>query len=481
MKDADEKAKLLAEASDAEKEATAETPKLYQETIEKYPDDPAAEMAAMNLLRGAGKAKADPASVNKWATAAIKAVEPYGPRYEINTDCQIASALLPESKYVSIALEYAERAEKHLKPADPLATTERVLSTLARVQKKAGMADAHRDTLHRLGKMELAAAQKDEKALTETSSADKQENVLSALAAAQRKLDMTSDAKDTEARLAKVAKAADAAYLAKMPPFKPETYSGRKEKSDRVVVMELFTGAQCPPCVAADVGFDALEKTYKPTDVVFLQYHLHIPGPDPLTNPTTEARAKHYDVHSTPTTLFDGKKEAGGGGPIANAEKKYDEYREIIDKLLEEPAKATVAVNAERHGDSINIHAKVSDLAKPGNKMRLRLAVVEESIRYAGGNKLRFHHMVVRTMPGGVDGFKLTSKESEHEATVDLAHLRQVLSDYLDEHEAINPFPKPDRPLAFKNLKVIAFVQNDENGNILQAAMADLGGEHAAK
>ena len=55
------------------------------------------------------------------------------------------------------------------------------------------------------------------------------------------------------------------------------------------VLVELFTGAECPPCVAADLAFDALGKTYKPTDVVLLEYHLHIPGPDALTNPVKGA------------------------------------------------------------------------------------------------------------------------------------------------------------------------------------------------
>ena len=57
--------------------------------------------------------------------------------------------------------------------------------------------------------------------------------------------------------------------------------------ANKVAVLELFTGAQCPPCVAADVAFDALEKSYKHTDLILLQYHMHIPGPDPLTNPDT--------------------------------------------------------------------------------------------------------------------------------------------------------------------------------------------------
>jgi hypothetical protein len=42
--------------------------------------------------------------------------------------------------------------------------------------------------------------------------------------------------------------ARDKEYLARVPPFKPDTFAGRKGKSERVVAMELFTGAQCP-CV----------------------------------------------------------------------------------------------------------------------------------------------------------------------------------------------------------------------------------------
>jgi hypothetical protein len=122
-------------------------------------------------------------------------------------------------------------------------------------------------------------------------------------------------------------------------PFKPAKFAGRKAKSERTVIMELFTGAQCPPCVAADVAFDGLDQTYKPTDVILLQYHMHIPGPDPMTNPDTVARFGYYrELRDTPSTLFNGKPKAGGGGALGMAEKKYKAYRDIIDPLLEEPA-----------------------------------------------------------------------------------------------------------------------------------------------
>ena len=103
----------------------------------------------------------------------------------------------------------------------------------------------------------------------------------------------------------------------KFPPFKPAPYAGRKNpQANQVVLMELFTGAQCPPCVAADVAFDALLQTYKPTDFIGLQYHLHIPGPDPLTNNDSVERQQvlRDEVQGTPSTFFNGRSEAGGGG-----------------------------------------------------------------------------------------------------------------------------------------------------------------------
>src|SRR5262249_11450951 len=156
-------------------------------------------------------------------------------------------------------------------------------------------------------------------------------------------------------------------------PFKPAGFPGRKGNSQRVLVMELFTGAQCPPCVAADAAFDALETTYKPADVILLQYHMHIPGPDPLTNPDSEARMRYYskkfprDAGGTPSTIFNGKANSlGGGGLLAQSERKYHQYREHIDKLLEETTPVHLNLTAGRKGDHINLKAEVSELSEPG-------------------------------------------------------------------------------------------------------------------
>jgi hypothetical protein len=441
--DAEERKKLLKEAEEEREKALAEVAKFYGELIEKHPDTIAAAEAAVSLLRrntavkSAPKDPASPEQAGKWARLVVKAAEAYGPRYTREMNAQMGQLLAGRKEYAQLALSFARRAEELLTAKDSEDTQEWLLEVLVRAQRAAGQA---------------------------------------------------AEADATAARVARLKEVLDADYKAKMPPFKPTAFEGRKEKGDRVVVMELFTGAQCPPCVAADLAFDGLEKTYKPTDVVFLQYHVHIPGPDPMTNPGTEGRWKYYaemnprKVGGVPTTLFNGQPEAGGGGPVAMAEMKYKEYRDVINKLLDEPARASVGLSARREGETVKMEAEVSNLKDPGEHLRLRFVLAEEEIRFTGSNRIRFHHMVVRDLPGGVDGFKLTQPAGKYNATVDLDALRHDLVKYLDDFVAENgPFPKPQRPLALKNLKVVALVQDDKTGEILQAARADLGGERAAK
>jgi len=436
--DKEEKEKLLKEATDADADAKTEVPKLYAEVVEKHADSPAALDAAMNLIGQAGKSSAPAAQVEKWAETVSKLAAPYGPRYQAETTIKLAEALGGQKQYAALAVSYAVKAEA---------------------------------------------------SLTKKDSTDQQVRVLDALAAAQRAAGETAAADATTARVEKLHAVLDTEYKAKMPPFKPAAFEGRKEKSDRVVVMELFTGAQCPPCKAADLAFDGLEKTYKPTDVVLLQYHMHIPGPDPMTNPTTEGRWAFYrGIHGNnalggvPASMFNGKPQAGGGGDVPNSERKYKEYRAIIDTALETPAEAAVTVHARRDGNTVKIEGQVSDLKNPGEDKRLRFVLAEEEIRFVGSNKIRFHHMVVRDMPGGADGFKLTAKAAKHTASVDLDALKKSLVSYLDDYaETKRPFPQKARPLAFQHLKVIALVQDDKTGEILQAVQVDLGGDVAAK
>ena len=102
-------------------------------------------------------------------------------------------------------------------------------------------------------------------------------------------------------------------------------------------------------------------------------------------------------------------------------------------------------------------------------------------MKYVGGNQLRFHHQVVRAMPGGAEGAAIKDKTFNHTASADLVQVRKDLTKYLDEYaaKAPRPFPKPDRPMDMKELKVIALVQNDKTKEIVQAVQIEVEGRVA--
>jgi hypothetical protein len=258
-----------------------------------------------------------------------------------------------------------------------------------------------------------------------------------------------------------------------------------------VALVELFTGAQCPPCVAADVAFDALAESHAGKDVVLLQYHLHIPGPDPLTNADSEGRSRYYQVQGTPTVVINGKEGPPLGGFRPNAKDAYEKAARAIVEAQGEASPVKLALEASRKGDEIVIRAEASgvkkpeakkddekkDADKPESKVRLRFAVIEDVVRYPGRNGQRFHHHVVRGLPGGVEGFPITEGSLKKEVKVSLADLRKGLDEYLVAANKRRPFLDDERPLEMKNLKVAAFVQDDATKEVLQAAQVDLHAE----
>jgi hypothetical protein len=382
--------------------------------------DPAALMrSAMSLVNQAGFLKAKPEDVRAWVDKAIKASEPFGERWQREVLLKLVDALNEQDGMAQVALPYARRLERMLLPKDRPSVHKQILETLASALERAGKADEAKEVTGRIEKIDLSV--------------------------------------------------------------RTQTYPGRGEKSTRVAVMELFTGTECPPCVAADLGFDALVKTFKPADVVLLQYHVHIPGPDPLTTEQTFGRLRYYneafggEVRGTPSTLIHGTPAAGGGGGKAQAQDKYDQYYDALVARLDEEAKVKLTAKAVRKGDKIDIDADVADLAEAGASVKLRLVLVEDEIEYKGGNGVERHHHVVRAFPGGLDGVALKEKALKHKASVDLAEVRKEVKKYLEDFYKKNEEELPKQlPLDLKNLKVVALVQDDNTREILHAVQVDV-------
>ncbi|SIO65222.1 hypothetical protein SAMN05444166_7629 [Singulisphaera sp. GP187] len=264
------------------------------------------------------------------------------------------------------------------------------------------------------------------------------------------------------------------------PPTVPlvvEPFAGRRDSDgDQVVLVELFTGAQCGPCVAADIAFDALSAAYKPIDLITFQYHLHIPGPDPLTGPDSVSRQDYYRVRSTPSTYFNGRAMAGSGGSVGDSRRKFNQYRHVIDELLKGKREATIELVAHRTGDEVHITASAKVDRRAGTSTRnprLRLALVEESVPYSGSNRLPSHHYVVRALPGGAEGRALEGGKIRIEESINLSKVRSMQEAYLKGYpnspESRGAFPNPLPPVELKKLRVAAFLQDDSDRLVLDA------------
>ncbi|NOX56944.1 MAG: hypothetical protein GXP27_21390 [Planctomycetes bacterium] len=274
------------------------------------------------------------------------------------------------------------------------------------------------------------------------------------------------------------------AYLDKV--YKDRIYSFAEPASQtsttangHVVLCELFTGAQCPPCVAADIAVGGLEKTYPNTQLVVLRYHQHIPGPDPLANPDAEARFAYYNGRGTPMLVIDGTPLPGVGGFLPHVQEVYRRIRKPVETILAQPSERQpirIAVKAVAEKGKLHVSVKVDSEQALGEAVRLRLVLAEDEVSFLAPNGVRFHEMIVRHMIGGADGVAPKNGQLAIDTTVDLAEMKQRLVDYLTNFERGRGFAFPARPLELRPLHVVAFVQDDVTRKVLQTAIAPVTG-----
>ena len=234
--------------------------------------------------------------------------------------------------------------------------------------------------------------------------------------------------------------------------------------------------------VASPDGSLAIVAKFKRQDLVVLVYHLHIPLPDPMTNPATVDRGKYYGVPGTPTPVVDGFRLPSAGGSRDMTKGFYDRVNPKIESELEAPAQAQIAVTGAVAGDIVKANVVVDQIKAPSPDLRLQIALTEDEIRYTGENGVRFHPMVVRSLGGKeANGFALTgSGPTSIEWTFDLKAMSDQLKKYLDGYEQQghrgDPFTFIDKKYQIdpNNLSLVAFVQDMKTKAILQTVYLKL-------
>jgi len=276
----------------------------------------------------------------------------------------------------------------------------------------------------------------------------------------------------------------DAEYRKRFPnPLHLDPYTPGEKRSDRLVLAEVFTGAGCPPCVGADLAFDAASERYSRKDLAILMYHQHIPRPDPMTTTETTARFKFYNGGGVPTYLIDGKDMKFGGNDREGTKQVYDHFNPEIQKELEAPAEAHITVGASLAGSKVKVTSIVRGVKSESKDLKLQVVLAELELRYTGENGVRFHPMVVRAIGGPkAEGFSLPGGEAggTFEQAFDLDEISSAIKAHLDDYEAKGhrgePFKFTEKKyeIAHDNLGVVVFVQDNKTRRVLQSAWVDL-------
>ena len=411
----------LRKLNSKDEKVRAEAMKIIQE---KYEGKPVVYAAALRCWQHYNGQDADLKRERVVGEEFVQVAARFGRELEIHTATAVARSLVAKKNGADAAISFARRAEKLLVDTDPPI---RQLATLKTLASALGKAD----------KVDATAVQA------------------------------------IETRIAKLDEQLDAEFDNRAVPFKTQPFAGRKDKSSRVAVVELFTGAHCPPCVAADIAFDALLKTYQPTEVVLLQYHLHVPRPDPLTNLDGELRSAIYRVEGTPALIVNGKEGPAIGGNAKAAEEGYNELKELLAKALLGEAKAGLDLAVKRAGDKIEATVTITGLTST-KAARLHVLLVEDVVRYHGSNGQRLHHHVVRAEIADVEAKPPKGEAVPQKFTVSVSDVRNKLAAYLLRVNLDDPFLDDERPIDLKRLKIVALIQEKDGKEILHAVQRDV-------
>ncbi len=270
--------------------------------------------------------------------------------------------------------------------------------------------------------------------------------------------------------------------------FTPEEFQRtkqelKKNEYERIVLAELFTGSECRPCQAADIAFDYLIERYRTSSLAILEYHLHIPLPDPLSNFDAEKRGEYYGVNSTPTAIFGGNTVITSGGNKLMAKNKFYLYSDIIERQMKNPTSVSIKLSASLKNDVLTIKASAETapkahqpLAEKNKKLKLRIALVEDEVFYKGTNGIEHHKFVVRKMIKSHDGFVFPANgKLSVTQTVNMKSLVDELGKYYDQTNVLYSqrgagLKEMKNRIDRERLAVVAFVQDDVTRQILQAS-----------
>ena len=273
------------------------------------------------------------------------------------------------------------------------------------------------------------------------------------------------------------------AFVPEEPPKLPEIAEG---ESRRHVLIEMFTGGSCAPCVASDIALAALDESYG-DEVTVIRYHLNIPGPDPLASDVAAMQAEKYGVEQTPTIFINGRNVNPTGrnlglatlyGDLPNAPAAYELYEALIESRLAETSPIEIEGKFDIEGYDMASDFRVTGVTPeqaPG--LRMRALLLEREVELRAQNGILIHENVVRhtfTSPLGYEFGPDGAIDGEMKLSLQYPQLRLVTFAG-DSGIPLTPELKA-RILEMDDPAVAIIIQDAESNLIVQSAVFPVSG-----
>jgi hypothetical protein len=311
-------------------------------------------------------------------------------------------------------------------------------------------------------------------------------------------------------------------------------YTG--DSHHRLVVLETVTGLSCHICGTHDRVIAALMQRY-PTDAfVPLEYEYDSP---PLSNEIDPLLARitawypyptAYNKPNTPGVVrYDalppsdfvyskGEYPLRIAAPWVNGlptpypmeedlDRIYANYVQQIDRLLALPPQAELAMQVTQQGNMLNVALTVDSVRVSQHRLAARIALVEDTVRVQGATNRRLQYAVVRAeaqSPGLPMGIPLVGPAGGRQTAQYRFDLAQIAEQYAGQMNpavyfrklypvdsvykkqvedftakwsmSLAQIPDPANAVIHRDrLHVVAFVQDLDTGEILQATRVAVG------
>ena len=213
-----------------------------------------------------------------------------------------------------------------------------------------------------------------------------------------------------------------------------------------MVLLEIGTGTWCQYCPGAALGADDL--IANGCSVAVVENH----NGDAYTNTYSDARNNYYGINGFPTAVFDGQQQFVGGDHTISM---YSNYLPIYESREPINSAYSLGIFGTHSGNDYDVTVRVNKVAStpPYNNIVLQFVLTESEImvNWQGQNHLNF---VERTMSPDQNGTALDFTSGD----IQDIHLTFTM----------------DPSWVVDNCELVAFIQNNDNKEILQGTKLSL-------